>query len=155
MQQVLVSLTFLALLAGGASPPAAPAQTTNELPGDQLSSTVRRAIGKRMAHHSANLGDLLKAVLILDRDGVQERVKAITDAPKLARPAPGETDTLNAAVPPRFFELQDAMVKRAIAVSDAAKKRDDLQMGKAFGQLTEACVACHSVYLWKPTPDDH
>jgi cytochrome c556 len=152
MPEALVSLSLLFLLsAGGTAPPPA----ANALPGDKLSEPSRRAIGQRMRHHAEDLTDLLKAVLLLDHDGVEERARALAEAPKLSQPAPGEIDTLNASIPKRFFELQNDFVKKAKALGQTAKQHDDVKMGKAFGQLTEACVACHSVYLWQSSGETH
>ena len=123
--------------------------------GDALSEPTRRAIAQRMAHHGVDLTDLLKAIVILDHDAVVDRVQVITEEPKLSRPRDGETGTLNASLPRRFFDLQDDLADRAAAVKEAAQAHDDARMGKAFGQLAESCVNCHRVYLWQPSVNGH
>jgi len=144
MVDALVSWVAAVLLAAGGS--GSPSQGS---PGDRLSEPVRRAIAQRMVNHAVDLTDLLKAVVILDHDAVVDRVRAIHEEPKLSRPPPHETDTLNAAIPKHFFELQDDLIKKTAAVEEAAKTHDDVKMGKAFGQLAESCVTCHRVYLWR------
>jgi cytochrome c556 len=154
MSKPLIAFFSALVLVSAAGPTSAPAATTQALPGDKLPEAVRRALGHRMVHHAQQLGELLKAVLILDHAAVEERVGALIES-KLARPAAGETDTLNSSIPKRFFDLQDNLVKQATAVREAAHQGDDAKMGEAFGKLAQACVACHAVYLWQSSDEAH
>jgi cytochrome c556 len=137
---------FLLLMntSGGSAPAASGATQT-----DPLSQAARAAISQRMTGHANQLSQLLKAVLVLDREAVQEYANAIHDSTTLGRPVPGENDTLNSSIPKRFFDLQDQLAKNAKTLSEAARRHDDVQMGTAFGQLTATCVACHAAYMWK------
>jgi hypothetical protein len=80
---------------------------------------------------------------------VIESADRIASAPKLARPVAGGQDDLNAALPERFFLLQDDLHSRAGALVDAARAKNDKRLGQAFGRLTETCVECHSAYVNK------
>lgn len=90
---------------------------------------------------------LMASVVLLSHDGAELLANQIAAEPKLARPARGELDTLNALLPIQFFELQDEVRERAAVVVAAAKARDNDRLVKAYGQLAETCVSCHSVYL--------
>ena len=127
-----------------AAPTNAPGQTA-----DPLAPPVRRAIALRMKNHGADLNALLSAVIILDHQAVENRARSIGETPMLPRPAPSEINTLNAAVPERYFSFQDQFAKQAKALADAAHRRDDAKMAHAFSQLTETCVGCHSAFMWR------
>jgi cytochrome c556 len=103
-----------------------------------------------MANHASELTTLLDAILVLDHQAVEDRANKIAAAPTLSRPGAGETNTLNATVPSKFYDLQERMVAQAKLLGEAAHQKDDGKMGKAFGQMAETCVACHSAYLFQP-----
>ena len=102
----------------------------------------------RMVRHGDDVTDLMWAVLLLDRAQTHALAERVVAEPRLAR-AHGlhELDTVNAALPPGFFVLQDELVTRAKAVAAASRQADDRVLSKAFGQLMETCVACHAAYL--------
>jgi cytochrome c556 len=134
---------FLLLLKSGGAPVATAAPT------DALPPAARQAIARQMAEHSSKLTTLLTAVLLLDHDQVRRYASDIANAPMVARPLPGEKDTVIAQIPKRFFDLQDQLATQGKALAEAAGRHDDAQMGAAFGRLTDTCVTCHAVYLWK------
>ena len=74
----------------------------------------------------------------------------IASEPRLVRPIVGGEYDLNAALPETFFVLQDEARLRAQALGEASRAQDDVALAKAFGRLTETCVACHSAYLRGP-----
>jgi Cytochrome C' len=104
-------------------------------------------LGSRMQRHGEEMMLLLVSVMTLSHEDTQSLAEEVATEPRLGRPSPGETDTLNARLPPRFFELQDQLRERANAVAAAAKAGDDGRIVRAFGQLAETCVSCHTVYL--------
>jgi len=126
-----------------------PATATTTTPGDALPPAARQAISRQMVEHASKLGTLLTAVLLLDHDQVRRYASDIASAPMVARPLPGEKDTVIAQIPKRFFELQDQLATQAKALSEAAGRHDDAQMGAAFGKVTDTCVTCHAAFLWK------
>ncbi len=111
-------------------------------------AAARQALGRRMSEHADQLEWVLSAVLMLNYDLAARSATNLADDPKLAPPPPGDLDTLNAALPKRFFVLQAQLSKRARAVAAAAKAHDDVKLSQSVGRLTETCVACHAVYLY-------
>jgi hypothetical protein len=117
---------------------------------DQLSPLAVALLEKLMGKHGDDLEWLLANVLMLNRANVEASARRIAQTPKLARPVAVESDSLNAILPARFFELQDQLSERATGLANAAAGHDDSAMARAFGQLTETCVASHSSYLSEP-----
>jgi hypothetical protein len=109
----------------------------------------------RMHRHAQDMMFLVASVVLLNHDVAADLSGGIADEPRLARPAAGERDSLNALLPRRFFELDDELRERSRAVATAAKLKDDALLAKAYGQLVETCVSCHAVYLQdQPESDD-
>jgi cytochrome c556 len=141
---LLSCATVLGFLVSGAVADKGGAPTAEAMP-----AAVRRAIAQRMVDHGARASALVQSALVLDYGLVEENAKAFAEAKQLGRPAPGEQNTLAAAVPSRFFDLQDQLKTQAKALSAAAHRHDDTQMGHALGQTLQTCIACHSTYLWR------
>jgi hypothetical protein len=99
-----------------------------------------------MKDHKADMSALTFAVVLLDRPGAERLARSIAASPRLARPSE-RPDELNSLLPPRFFELQDQLRRRADDLAAAARSGDDAAMAKAYGALSETCVACHATYL--------
>jgi hypothetical protein len=114
---------------------------------DRIPPTAAALLETRMAGHGDDLEWLLANVLMLNRENVEIWSDALAKKPKLARPTTGTSDTLNALLPARFFDLQDQLQAAASSLASAAHGHDDRAMAKAFSHLTETCVACHSIYL--------
>jgi hypothetical protein len=111
----------------------------------RIPPALRSVIASKMHRHAEQMPALVQRVAVLDYDGVAKVAGEIFDEPRLARPLAGEE--LNGLLPPRFFDLQDALGAEARRVVDAAARRDPAQLGDAFGALTKTCVSCHDVYL--------
>jgi hypothetical protein len=109
-----------------------------------ISPETMKALGERMNGHGLAMMGLSLSVVLLEYDMVQKMAEGIVAEPKLKRPA--TSDPLR-SLPPRFFELQDELPVRAQALADAAKKKNDAEIGTAYARMTETCVACHSIYL--------
>jgi cytochrome c' len=114
---------------------------------DRIPPLAAALLETRMAGHGDDLEFLLANVLMLNRENVEIWATGLAKTPKLARPRVGESDLLNALLPARFFDLQDELQAAASNLAIAAHSHDDRAMAKAFGHLTETCVACHSIYL--------
>ncbi len=114
---------------------------------EYLSELARAMLRRRMERHGRDLSLLVHAVVLLQREVVTELASDIVAEPRLVRPIADGMDDLNAALPERFFVLQDELRDRARQLGDAAKRRDDTRLAEAFGRLTVTCVACHSAYL--------
>ena len=89
---------------------------------------------------------LMSQVVLLDYDAARETAEQIANEPKLGRPGPTETDTLNALLPSQFFDYQDELSEHAKAFTRAAIEKNDAAIAQTFRALAETCVACHSVY---------
>ncbi len=141
---MILWLAGAALVATSHAEPPKPAPASERLP-----APVRRAIGLRMVNHGTDLGTLVNAAIILDLESVEFHAREIANEPTLSRPMPGEADTLSAAVPKRFFDLQDQLKLQAKALAEAAHQRDKNKVAHTFGQIAETCMVCHSEYMWQ------
>lgn len=112
-----------------------------------LPPQAREVLRSRMERHGAEMTVLMATVVLLDYEAAEALALDIAREPRLGRPMPSETDTLNALLPPRFFDLQDQLLQRAEATAAAARLRDDAGLARAFSALGETCVSCHSAYL--------
>jgi cytochrome c556 len=101
----------------------------------------------RMQRHGQEMMFLVVNLVILQREEAARAADEIAEEPRLARPATGDADSLNALLPKRFFELEDELRERARALSSAARAKDDSRLIAAYGQLTATCMSCHSLYL--------
>lgn len=117
--------------------------------GGALSPLARSLLKKRMESHGKDMLALTRAVLLLERDNAKRLATQVAEEPRLSRPIVGGADDLNAALPERFFALQDELRLKAKAVAEAATKPDDVALGARTGELMQTCVTCHSNYLEK------
>lgn len=115
----------------------------------------REMLAARMHRHAEDMMFLVASVILLNHDVAAQLSDGLASEPRLARPAAGERDTLNALLPDRFFELDDELRERSRSVAVAAKLKDDTRLAQAYGQLVETCMSCHAVYLQgRPLGDD-
>ncbi len=163
-RRFVLSLGLLGLLSVGArvyaeEPPVkkgAPQAGSSEKPRDSLPEPdylpedARRVLKKKMARHGKDMVELMLSVTLLRYDVAREAAQRIASEPRMARPIVGGEGDVNAALPERFFVLQDEARMRAREVRDAAAKRNDKALAESFGRLTETCVSCHSAYLNPP-----
>ena len=112
-----------------------------------LPSEAREMLSARMDRHGEVMMMLLVSVMTLQHSDTELLAEQVAAEPRLGRPATGEKGTISALLPPRFFTLQDQLVDRAHAVANAARANDNGRIVRAYGQLAETCVSCHSVYL--------
>jgi hypothetical protein len=104
-------------------------------------------LSSRMQRHGEEMMLLLVSVMTLQHEDTELLAQQVAAEPRLGRPAPGEAGTINSLLPPRFFELQEELQLRARSMAEAARAKDDTRIVRAYGQLAETCVSCHSVYL--------
>ncbi len=135
------------------SAPGAEAAAQANLPAPEwLPLEAREMLSAGMQRHGEEMMLLLVSVMMLQHEDTELLAQQVASTPRLGRPAPGESGTLGSLLPARFFELQDELQARARAMADAARTKDDSRIVRAYGQLAETCVSCHSVYL---NPDEH
>ncbi len=117
-----------------------------------LSPIARQLLKQRMKRHGNDMLAMLRSVLLLDHDTTQRLASELAAEPRLTRPIAGGADDLNAALPERFFVLQDELRSRALDLAAAAQKSDDVKLAARLGEVTATCVSCHSVYLEPAAP---
>ena len=115
-----------------------------------LSPIARQLLTQRMVRHGRDMLALVEAVLLLDRETTQRLAAEIAAEPRLTRPIAGGADDVNAALPERFFVLQDELKSRAVDLAEAARGSDDAKLAARLGEVTQTCVSCHSTYLEPP-----
>ncbi|HEX6244279.1 MAG TPA: cytochrome c [Polyangiales bacterium] len=128
-----------------AAPPAKALPPRQDLP-----LVLRETLHATMHRHGEELTFLLADVVLLQYEEAEELADLLAHEPKLGRPTPGDTDSLNALLPEAFFIHQAQLRERAALLAEAARARDDAGLVKAFGALAETCVGCHSSYLNDP-----
>lgn len=114
-----------------------------------LPETARDLVWEKMQGHGTDTTLLLWAVLFLDYEGAAELSRGLLAEPRFSRPIAPDDSTLNALLPPAFFDLQDELAAKAKALVEVAAKRerDGVALSKAYGELTSVCVRCHAAYL--------
>jgi cytochrome c556 len=152
---VLVSSAVMAEPAAKAAPagakkPAAPKKGL-ETP-SYLNALARQLLKQRMVRHGTDMLALVQAVLFLDHETTIRLAGEIAAEPRLTRPIAGGADDLNAALPERFFVLQDELKSRATDLVQAARGPDNVKLAARLGELTQTCVSCHTAYLEPPPP---
>lgn len=117
-----------------------------------LSPIARQLLKQRMLRHGGDTLALVQSVLFLDHQTTQRLAAEIAAEPRLTRPIAGGADDINAALPERFFVLQDELKSRALDLGAAARLPDTGQLAARLGELTQTCVNCHAAYLAPPAP---
>src|SRR5688572_3610556 len=116
-------------------------------PPNWLPVQAREMLAARMARHGEEMMYLTAMVLTVNYEGAAQIAEHIAEEPRIARPTPDEHGTISELLPTRFFELQDELKERAIAMAAAARSQRKEDMLQGFGRLTETCVSCHITYL--------
>ncbi|MBE2248727.1 MAG: cytochrome c [Myxococcus sp.] len=157
---MLVLLSFPALAdekprAPGRAAPAAKEPARDDALGrpDYLSDLARQILRRRMERHGRDMLHLMSGVVLLRRDVVRTLAQELAKEPRITRPLPDSRDELNAALPERFFVLQDELRERAKGLDEAAKNGNDAALAESFGRLTQTCVSCHSAFLAPKTTE--
>lgn len=161
MRPILVTLILSCSLALAADPDpkgqpkAQPARKPTVKQGleapSYLSPLARQLLKQRMKRHGTDMLTMLRSVLLLDHESTQRLAAELAAEPRLTRPVAGGADDVNAALPERFFVLQDELRSRALELSAAAKASDESELAARLGAVTQTCVSCHATYL-EPQP---
>jgi hypothetical protein len=112
----------------------------------RLSDAARATVRTQMHAHARGMLALASTVTVLDYEGAVAAADAVLAEPRVARPTSGDATELNAALPPRFFELQDQLRAELQAVRAAAGAHDGERLADSFGTVTVTCVRCHQTY---------
>lgn len=121
---------------------------------EYLSDLARQILRRRMERHGKDMTHLMTGVVLLKREVVETLSQSIASEPRITRPLPDSRDELNAALPEKFFVLQDELRERAKTLAEASRSKDDKQLGEAFSRLTQTCIACHSAFLNPPKREE-
>jgi cytochrome c556 len=121
----------------------APARLT---PVQPLPPPMGELLRERMGFHAREMGRLMEAVMILDYPTVEAGAEAIGADVRLARATTQDATELNAALPERFFLLQEELRVHARSLAEAARREDAFSVADAYGRLSQTCVRCHGVY---------
>ncbi len=134
-------------LGAAAEEPKKAAEQPDAPQAERLPAAARVLLLERMGNHRVDMARLHSAVLFLEHEAAATLARSIAAEPRLATPTHGADAQLNSLVPPRFFELQDELRKKALELAQAAEKEDDAAIAKAYGSLAETCVRCHATFL--------
>ena len=116
-----------------------------------IPDVVRTALHKRMERHGNDMVDLSWSVVLLKYDLVARLARHIADEAPLGRPLNDVDTPVNAALPTRFFEIQDQLIAATKQLESAATARDPDRLARTYSSVAQTCVACHALYL-APAP---
>lgn len=116
-------------------------KAARHLEASAISEDARALLKLKMKNHAKEAEKLAIAVATVRLAEVARIALDISLEPRLD-PAAGAA----AKLPPRFFELQDELKKRASALSAAAKANEMSGTLEKYGQLMENCMACHAAF---------
>ena len=127
-------------------PPPTSDKARSRLKRKPLPKIARKILTRDMQEHGEAMESLLWAALMLDYESVQLLATSLANAPRIAKPSQGD-QTLNEVFPQRYFELQEQKFRLVVALSAAAKAKDDTAIANQYAELAKTCVNCHSVFL--------
>lgn len=117
---------------------------------DHIPDAVRSALHQRMERHGNDMVDLSWSVVLLKYDLVERLAARIASEPPVARSL-GDVETpINAALPTRFFELQDQLLAQTKQLAAAAQANEPDRLATAYAGVAGTCVTCHALYLARP-----
>lgn len=128
------------------TPPAPQATDESELP-----LAVRKLLEPRMGRHGKDFAALHEALEAKNYAAVERAARAIADESTIARPLPGDDESLNARIPERFFALQSALRARAEELAEAARGGSPERVRQSYEALGATCASCHET--WFPLED--
>jgi hypothetical protein len=114
---------------------------------ERLSDGARAAVRTQMHSHARAMMALVSTVTTLDYEAAAAAATELLTEPTLARPLTGDASELNAALPPRFFALQDQLRGQLAGIAAAARARQPDELASAFAATVQTCVHCHDAYL--------
>jgi hypothetical protein len=100
----------------------------------------------RMDRHGAATMNLVRSVVLLDHKSTVRLARQIADDESLAGPPPPAAREKKES-PELFSTFQRDLATIARRLSEGAAAKDDVEVAKAFSDLTKTCVLCHRNYL--------
>jgi hypothetical protein len=114
---------------------------------ERLSDAARAALKTQMHSHARGMLELVSTATLLDYDGALAATHQLLAEPRLARPITRDATELNATLPPRFFDLQDALYSHLQEIRSASEARMPDALATGLAAATRTCVQCHDAYL--------
>lgn len=113
-----------------------------------LPPEVRSLLQKEMVQIDAAMKVIHGSIVRGEHEVVEKQGKAIHDSFILQQSiTPEGRKALKNAVPDEFLQLDQGFHALAAQLSDSGSRKDTAAQLKIFGQLTQACVSCHSRYV--------
>lgn len=126
----------------------APVRTT---PPEFIPDAARAMLRARMALHAKDMLELMSAVVGVRYVEAEALAGEMVDDASPVAPIGSDADELNKLLPAQFFVLQDQFRDDARAVAAGAHRLNAMDLGEAYGRLSQGCVACHA--LFRPSAD--
>lgn len=143
---IIANKRLLALCALGLAflaPPVPAQDVTADLPPE-----LRELLQKEMVQVDAAMKAIHGAIIRGDHETVEEQGQAIHDSFILKQSmTPEKRKALKAAVPGEFLKLDQEFHELAARLSGSGSKQDTADQLKIFGEMSQACVACHSRHV--------
>ena len=144
MRKILLLAALVAAPAfaqGSIFPDKATRKAARQLEAVTISEDVRAFLKGKMKEHGRQVKELSVALATLRFGEVQRLAQDIANEPRIdASVGPAMK------LPPRFFELQEEMKKKAQALSDAAKADQMSGSLEKYTLVVEGCMACHAAF---------
>lgn len=155
MKRVRLPLLPLVFVVGCASapPPAPKAAARPEMPTPtKMDDDTRMHFKKVMTRHGDDMTVLMWSILFLDTDGAAKAADELEGMEWIKKPAEGQEAKFE--VPDKIYEIQDELIAKARKLSEIARSdvREPEVLATAFGDVANACVKCHSYYLYTSGP---
>ncbi|QIB66489.1 hypothetical protein [Kineobactrum salinum] len=111
----------------------------------ELAPDIRGLLQKEMVQVDVAMKVIHGAIVRGDHEVVDKKGREIHDSFILQQSiTPDQRKALKAAVPDEFLKLDQRFHVLASQLSDAGSRKNTEDQLKIFGQLTQACVMCHS-----------
>lgn len=112
--------------------------------GLKLPPDVRRLLIQEMVAILTSTQNIINAMVRGEDQAVAREAQQIHDSFILAQELTEEQEKALVAVASKeFLEKDEAFHKLSAGLAEAARKGDQTQQPKIFGQMLEACVTCH------------
>lgn len=114
----------------------------------ELPSELRALLQEEMVQVDAAMKSIHGAIIRGNHKLVEKKGRAIHDSFILEQSmTPEKRKALKAAVPKEFLKLDQQFHQLAARLADSGAARDTAKQQEIFGQMTQACVTCHSRYV--------
>jgi cytochrome c556 len=125
----------------------APSASAHDVTAD-LPPGVRGLLQQEMVQVDAAMKTVHGAIIRGDHETVKEQGRMIHDSFILEQSmTPEKRQALKAAVPAEFLELDQEFHGLAARLADSGRTGNTARQQEIFGQMTQACVTCHSRYV--------